>query len=234
MLFMTFGCNNPEAPDCFQRAGRIDTIEEGLPFFEELELNDLINYQLHPSEECSIKITGPENWINEVDFKVQNGKLIIQDKNRCQLIRNKSLEITVDVYAPNFKKIINQSMLKVEVMDTLYQSKLKWINENAPSNSVLLFHGDSCIIEMPKGTGDLEIKGQSFFTAIYSNAIGKVDASQMKSEYLNCNHSSLQNIYAQVSKYLFVVFENKGNLVLPRAPIQVDVVNNDGGQLIIE
>lgn len=232
-VILVSGCLNPEAPDCIQRAGKITSIENSLSLFTTLELHDMIQYHLHVSNEYKIKITGPENWINEVKTEVQDGRLMIIDNNHCKLIRNKHQNIVVDVYAPEYAKVVNESFLKVEVMDTLHQHKLYWINENAPSNCSILFHGDSCVIEMPKGTGDIILKGQSHFTSLYSNAIGKLDASKMRTQYLNCNHNSLQDIYAQTDNYLFVVLQNKGNLILPFLPIQVDKQKNSTGDLII-
>ena len=235
MVFaISFGCGQPDAPDCFQRAGKVVSIEQALPPFYRLVLNDMIAYQLYPSSEYKIKITGPENWINEISYVIEDGKLTIADQNQCKLIRNKHQKIIVEIYAPSFEVVLNQSYLNVEVMDTLFQHKLKWINENAPANCSILFHGDSCIVEMPKGTGDIILKGQSYFTSLYSNALGKLNARDMKAQYLNVNHNSLQDIYATAREYLYVVFQNKGNLVLPNSPTQLEISHEDAGQLIIE
>jgi len=233
VVALVLGCRNPEAPDCIQRAGQIAIIENALPVFSALELHDMIQYQLHVSNEYKIKITGPENWINEIEVDVHNRRLTISDNNHCKLIRNKHDKIVVDLYAPEYVEVANESFLKVEVMDTLHQHKLKWINENAPSNCSILFHGDSCVIEMPKGTGDITIKGQSYFTSLYSNAVGKLDARDMSTQYLNCNHNSLQDIWAQVENYLYVVLQNKGNLIVAKRPDQIEEKRYDEGRLII-
>ena len=233
-IALAFGCGQPDAPDCIQRAGKVMKIEEDLSPFHEIVLNDMIAYQLYPSPEYKIKITGPENWINEISYTIDNGKLTIADQNHCKLIRNKHQKIIVEIYAPSFQEVLNQSYLNVEVMDTLIQHKLKWINENSPSNCSILFHGDSCIIEMPKGTGDIVLKGQSYFTSLYSNAIGKLNAREMNTKYLNCNHNSLQDILANSKQYLYVVFQNKGNLIMNQSPIQMEVIHDDDGRLIIE
>lgn len=229
----SLGCGQPDANDCFQRAGKENIIEQALPYFHSLVLNDMITYQLHPSPEYKIRITGPENWINEISFDVNDGILTLKDQNNCKLIRNKRKQILVDIYAPAFEEVVNQSFQYVHVMDTLIQDKLHWINENAPSNCSILFHGDSCIIEMPKGTGDIILKGQSHFTSLYSNALGKLDASEMNTQYLNCNHNSLQDIQAHSKHYLYIVFKNKGNLILNKSPIQLDLIQEGEGQLII-
>jgi hypothetical protein len=229
----SLGCSQPDANDCFQRAGKESIIEQVLPHFHSLVLNDMITYQLRPSIDYKITITGPENWINEISYDINDGILTIKDENNCKLIRNKRKQILVDIYAPAFEEVLNQSFEYVRVMDTLIQDKLHWINENAPSNCSILFHGDSCIIEMPKGTGDIVLKGQSHFTSLYSNAIGKLDASEMITQYLNCNHNSLQDIHAHSKQYLYVVFKNKGNLIMNQSPIQLDLLQEDEGQLII-
>jgi hypothetical protein len=233
-IAIAFGCGQPDTPDCFQRAGKVIMIEENLSPFYGIVLNDMIAYQLYPSPEYKIKITGPENWINEISYTIDNGKLTIADQNHCKLIRNKHKKIIVEIYAPSFQEVLNQSYLNVEVMDTLFQHKLKWINENAPANSNILFHGDSCIVEMPKGTGDVIVKGQSHFTSLYSNALGKLNARDMKAQYLNVNQNSLQDIYGAAIQYLYVVFQNKGNLVLPSSPTQIEIRKEDSGQLIID
>lgn len=232
--WLALGCQQPDAPDCFQLSGDMGAIETTLPKFNKIELNDGVHYQLHPSAEYKIHITGPENWINEIEYKVEDEQLIIHDLNHCKLFRSKKKIITIDIYAPAFEEVLNQSFYSVQVMDTLRQSKIKWINENAPANSTILFQGDSCLIEMPKGTGDIHLKGRSYYTSLYSNAIGKLDAHEMHSQYLNCNHNSLQDIHAQAQQYLYVVFQNKGNLILNQSPIQQEVILEDEGQLIVE
>ena len=231
---ISFGCGQPDAPDCIQRAGELNIVEYTLPHFHALELNDMITYQLHTSSEYKIKITGPENWINEISYTIEDGRLTIEDQNHCKLLRNKDKKIIVDIYAPQYEEVLNLSYQYVEVMDTLFQHKLNWINENAPADCSILFHGDSCIIEMPKGTGDIIVQGQSYFTSLYSNAIGKLNAREMKAQYLNVNHNSLQDIYANAQEYLYVVFQNKGNLILINTPNQIEKQQEDSGRLIIE
>ena len=231
---ISFGCGQPDAPDCIQRAGEQNFLEYALPHFHAVELNGMITYQLHTSSEYKIKITGPENWINEISYSIEDGRLTIEDQNHCKLIRNKDKKIIVDIYAPQYEEVLNLSYQYVEVMDTLFQHKLKWINENAPSDCSILFHGDSCIIEMPKGTGDIIVQGQSHFTSLYSNAIGKLNARNMIAKYLNVNHNSLQDIKAFAVQYLYVSFQNKGNLLLSNSPAEIEIIQEDSGQLIIE
>jgi hypothetical protein len=56
----------------------------------------------------------------------------------------------------------------------------------------------------------------------------------MKAQYLNVNHNSLQDIYANAQEYLYVVFQNKGNLLLSKSPVQIETIQEDSGRLIIE
>jgi hypothetical protein len=229
-LLLLMACNSPSAPDCFQMGGKEGVLSKDLDSFNTLHLTDHLHYVLHSDSNYHCEIEGPENLLPEIDFQYNEGTLLIQNKNSCNLIRSYRRNITVHLYAPAFPSIINESTLLIESPDTLRQAYLHWQQFQASSNASLVLHCDSAHFEIPTGYGDLLLSGISKKLKLYTSAIGIIDARHLRSEELYCNQSSIQDLFVNSTGYAYINISNKGNVYYMGTPNQTDLINTGSGQ----
>ena len=86
-LFFVFGCNQEDAPDCFQSAGDIiqQTFEVGT--FSKITVYKNVELFVTQGATQSIVLETGENLINDVEVYVENDRLILKDNNTCNLTR---------------------------------------------------------------------------------------------------------------------------------------------------
>ncbi len=230
LMIVALGCNQPDAPDCLQRAGIDRQLKGTLPAFTHLILKSNMDYVLHVDSNWHYKLDGPINLLSDIAFDYSASSLEVRNDNTCNVVRNKKRRILVHLYAPSFHHFEIQSQGKLTCADTIRQSLYVNYN-NANCNSLWLLNNDSTNFEYPKGSGDITIKGKSKNGWLYSNAIGKIDAIHWISESLSLHHNSLQDIIVHPKQYLHAEIHNKGNLLIPEWPSQWDKTETDAGRL---
>jgi hypothetical protein len=230
MLLLLVGCNRPAAPDCLQLGGKDGVLSKELDPFNTLHLTDHLHYVLHSDATYHCQIEGPENLLPEIDFQYNDGTLMIQNKNSCNIIRSYHRNITVHLYAPAFPSIINESTLRIETPDTLRQSYLHWQQFQASSDATLLLHCDSTHFEIPTGYGDVTLSGISKKLKLYTSAIGIIDARRLRSETLYCNQASIQDLFVYNTGYAYINISNMGSVYYLGAPNQTDLIDTGTGQ----
>jgi hypothetical protein len=175
---------------------------------------------------------GPENLLPEIDFQYNDNTLTIRNLNTCNIVRSYKREITVHLYAPEFPHIINESTLAIDTPDTLKQKSMHWEQWQASSNAFLLIHCDSAHFEMPTGHGDLEVAGIAHQLKVYSHSIGIFDGRHLKSQSLQCNQSSLQDLYVHNNGYAYFEITNSGNVYYTGTPAQIEKKITGTGEII--
>ncbi len=224
-------CNRPDVPDCFQRAGVNDELSGTLSPFDVLHLEDNLDYVLHVDSIWHYKVEGPVNWIPEINFKLSDKTLTISNENHCALFHSKKRKFTIHIYAPTFHQFIIESQGLLTCMDTLRTSFIDIHYNNASCNSQWLLHNDSCNIDFPTGTGNMEISGFSQHAWIYSNAIGVIDARNWQTKETYVHQNSLQDMYVFPVDYLHAEIHNKGNLWIKQFPALYDLDMTDEGRM---
>jgi hypothetical protein len=227
------GCNRPDAPDCFQRAGVDDVLAGTLIPFDQLYLQDNLNYVLHIDSVWHYTVEGPVNWIPEIKFKNTDSTLTVSNDNHCSLLHSKKRKFTIHIYAPRYHNFIIQSQGTLICEDTLRSSYIDIHYNNSSCNSQWLMNNDSCNIDFPTGTGNLELYGRTQHAWIYSNAIGVIDARNWKTQETYVHQNSLQDMYIDPVNYLHAEIHNKGNLLIKQFPALYDLNETDEGRLML-
>ena len=234
LTLLVMGCNQPDAPDCFQRGGNWGRVTQDVLPFDELVLQDHIAYYLHQDSGYSCRIEGPENLLNEIELKYNQHQLTISNKNTCNIVRSYKKTIQVHLYAPSFPSIVDMSTMSIDTPDTLIQSHFKFQQNQAASQSRFLLHCDSADIQMPYGVGDITLKGICKKVMLYNGSTGIIDSQHLRCHELYCHQASIQDVFIQNTGYAYIVISNKGNVYFTGTPDQLDLhITGEGEYLPI-
>lgn len=140
VLSLLFSCNSEDALDCFQNAGNI--IQEDLTLSDFNKITVLQRSQLFISDgPYSITLETGENLINDIDIRVTDSRLIINNSNACNLTRDYGIT-KIYVSAPNITEIRNSSGLTVISQNTLTYPNLTLLSEDLEEEDAFHTDGD--------------------------------------------------------------------------------------------
>ena len=141
-LFFVFGCNQEDAPDCFQSAGDIiqQTFEVGT--FSKITVYKDVELFITQGATRSVLVETGENLINDVEVYVQNDRLILRDNNTCNLTRDYGIT-KVHVTVPNITEIRNSSTLDVHSVGVLNFPNLQLLSEDYNGDYAIFYDIDN-------------------------------------------------------------------------------------------
>ncbi|NNE31483.1 MAG: DUF2807 domain-containing protein [Winogradskyella sp.] len=139
-ICLTFGCNSEDALDCFQTSG--DIIQKAIEVDAFDKITVFERSQLLISEgPFSVVLETGENLVNDIDISVINERLVIENKNACNITRDYGIT-KVFVSAPNITEIRNSSGLTIVSENTLSYSNLALISEDLEEEDGFHTDGD--------------------------------------------------------------------------------------------
>lgn len=140
MVFL-FSCNGENVPDCFQNSGSIVQQEFVVEFFDKITVFERIELVVKDDPIPKVIVETGKNLMNDIEVRVENGRLILINNNACNLTRNYGIT-KVYVSSPNLTEIQNSSGLNVMSDGILNYANLRLISEDFNDPSVTHTDGD--------------------------------------------------------------------------------------------
>lgn len=231
-VLMIFSCNKEKAPDCFQKAGEVKTISRSMEAFHSIELRDYLTIELADSSDFGVVITGPGNLLPEIITEVNDGKLLIENRNTCNFVRSYRNKIVVRIYAPDFSDIQNFGTGDVRTVGVLETPVFKLENRSAAGEIRLTLETDTAIIATHTGVCDVIAEGSSQITQIFNQGVGYIDARKLLTTDAFVNNSSINDVYVNTNGYFFALIEFSGNVYYSGTPNHIDQSVRGEGRLM--
>ena len=132
-LLLFFSCNDKDANNCFQKAGKIIKEEFVLTDFEKIIVYNGIELYIEQSDDEKIIVETGENLMPDIILKIKNNQLEIIDNNTCNFVRDYNIT-KVYLYKKNITQIRNSSAAAVNSIGVLNYPNLDLISENHQSS----------------------------------------------------------------------------------------------------
>lgn len=129
IIQLLFSCNGDNIDNCFQNSGDIITKEFDLGEFEKITVFERVELILIDGDEYKVQLETGEYLQNDIDAKVEDGRLILTNDNACNLTREYGIT-KFYVTAPNITEIRNGSGLTVSSQNVLNYPNLTLISED--------------------------------------------------------------------------------------------------------
>ena len=153
-------CDSEDAGDCFQKAGNIVQTEVEVEDFSEIILYDKIKLFIEQGTKQKVVIESGENLLNEITAEVVDGRLILQNENVCNLVRE--YEITkIYVTVPDLTYLRHAGNIPLESLGTLNFENLWLVSENQDLDPEIHTNGDFKL--------DLDVENLRITNDNYSN-----------------------------------------------------------------
>ena len=105
--------------DCFKSTGDIATERRSISSFTDVEIHDNVNVIFIEGAETFIEVNAGENLLPLIVTELQDGKLMVENRNTCNWVRDFSVPVNVYVHLPLLKKIDFYGTGKISSLNTL-------------------------------------------------------------------------------------------------------------------
>ncbi|MBP6313033.1 MAG: head GIN domain-containing protein [Flavobacteriales bacterium] len=228
------GCQREQWDDCITSAGPEREEIRKMEPFTTIDLNDRIDLVLEDRATNTIIVTAGRNLLDQVSTEVRDGVLFIKNDNRCNWVRSFKPRITVFVAIEAVEKLLLRGTGNITNTDTLVRDHFSVEQFNAQGTTTLTVDVNVIDIVLHTGAGDVQLYGLCNHTAnLYSGIMAPIDASGMRTRFVNVNNSSVSDIRCWATEGLNVQLRDVGDVYYRNVPL--DLVESDitgSGELI--
>lgn len=214
LLFVTIvGCQKDESST---------TINQTLPFFDEVELNDAFDVYLTQDTIFNLKIEGNNIFAESVTYSVENNKLIIDNTSNKKWLHPKNNKIKLYISADSLKFVKANETCFIRTTNPIVSNefglvmagKLNMAELELNCNSFYFWNNHPC-------GGKLFLHGKTKFLKIWNAAIMTVDAKNLIAEQALVENNSQGNCDITVNNIFEYSIGSTGDINLYGAPPQI-------------
>ncbi|WP_422350340.1 head GIN domain-containing protein [Flagellimonas sp.] len=239
LAFLFAACNGENVPDCFQNAGDLTRRTVELSNFTKITVFENINLVLSEGDTQKVEIATGEFLQNEVSAKVSGNRLILENANGCNFIRDYGLT-TIHVTSPNIEEIRSSTGLLISSDGVLSYPNLSLISESfinpeteTTDGSFDLNLNSTSVSVVVNGIAYFKLRGTT--TNLNVNiAAGdsRVEAENLVAENVSVSHRGTNDILVNPQQRISGSIRSTGDVVSINRPPEVDVEEIFNGRLI--
>jgi len=182
----------------------------------------------------SVVLECGENLMHAISTEVQNETLLIDNKLKCNWIRDLNTPIRLFVNAPEITEIVQRGQRNIKTNGDFEGGFFQLICEGSVSKIDLSLKTDDSEIIQSASHCFITVKGESnkFFT--YNNGTGTIDASEMLSNNSIAINKSIGPIEINANERLKGEIHNRGDVIYFGEPdsINFSIIHPGTGSFI--
>src|SRR5690554_1328920 len=226
-----WSCKKEQMGDCFKPNGKEEVEARYISSFSHIELRDRINLNYHYSPNYSIKVSAGKNLMDGITTKVTDGKLLIENTNRCNWVRSFKKEITVSVFAPEFSDFTYRGSGEVNFIDTLKTNQFKLNLWDASGNMHLKFLADYVSLKSHTAAGSIYAVGKCRELIAYLGGNGRIETPNLESQKALAINKNTGKLFINCQSEMKAEIKGPGDIEYIGSPI-VDFSREGSGRLI--
>lgn len=198
------------------------TIQKDLPVFKEIELHSVFDVYLVKDTVYSIKIIGNEDFAEQIDIKIADNVLRIENDFRLKWLRPEDNKVSLYISYDTLRKITAVQTCYIETVNPIksdeiglvFMSKLNQAQLELDCNTFYYWNNFPC-------GGRLTLSGFAKRLKISNYALVSVDASNLYADDAIVKNSSQGNCEVRVSNRLEYSIYGEGDIYIYGTPSQV-------------
>jgi hypothetical protein len=228
-------CGKAEDRTCLKFTGNLDSLDVPTSNFNELFLGKRLNYRLVKDSVDYVRIKGGKNLLKSVTLTNSNNVLRIENKNRCDFLRDLGAILEVEIHYTNLNRVDGVISHNLITADTLTGDYFNLSMTGASGNAKIAVNTNFINGYAYDGSADYMFYGRTKFAHIqvYSNTFADIRDLQI-SEKLEITTRSSRAVFCHANGIpLFVNIESRGNVYYTGIPSSL-VINNSGDGHVIK
>ncbi len=232
LVLLFSACKKENRCDCIKRTGDIITEVRTVKAFDRLQVEQNVNVFITEDPTFEVKVEAGENIVPLIQTVVEDGTLIIRNKNKCNWARAYNKPLNVYIKTPSLAYISMNGTGTIKSLNTLTQDTLDITIEN--SGNVDLTVNSLKVVSHMFGYGDLTLHGHTNENACSIGGTAFLNCKDLTTSYTWVQSFTLGTCYVTASDLLICRFDDKGDIYCYGHPTTVQQTNNGSGQLHIE
>ena len=240
MLALVFAsCKKASERKCFKSSGTPTTKEIALSDFNSLLLNEHVAYELVQDSLDKVVIHGGENLINFIECKVVDGRLEVENKNKCAFLRAGKKDkdkIVVEIHFTDIVNIHYEGSEYLKSVGTIHSDYLTLLIRDGSGPVDMTLDSKIIYAEISHGWGDFTLRGQTESATLRVSSNGYcdvrdlliLDSAAVLSDTPGSTHLSVNGIP------LTGFIKGSGNVYYSGTPSLIDVILTNTGKLVQE
>ncbi len=225
-MILFSSCKKENRCDCIKRTGSIVTEIRTVPAFDRIFTEQDVDVYITEDTYSEVKVEAGENIIPLVETVVENGQLIIRNKNKCNWARSYKKPLNVYIKTPGLNYIHSNGSGNIKSLNTITVDSFDVRTEGA--GNIELKINNRVIVSHIYGIGDLILTG---FSDQHYVSIG--GASFLYTSGLNTNFTWIQSYtsgtcYIRTAGLLMYRIDAQGDVYCSGNPASVQQVANEG------
>jgi len=227
------GCEREQWDDCITSAGPQRVEERTLAAFNAIDLTDKVDVVFEHRGANTVAVEAGRNLLGQVVTEVQGGTLYIRNDNRCNWVRSFKPRITVRVPLEQVELLTVRGTGNVSCTDTIIRSHFSLQQWSAVGTVHLLLDVGAMECGLHSGAGDAVLEGRCSGTAdLFSGIMGPIDASRLRTRFVNVNNSGVADIKCWATELLSAQINKVGDVYYRNQPVNITSSITGTGRLI--
>lgn len=234
VLLLLFSCKKQEDQTCIKSIGAIDSKEIQLDAFSHVYMGPHLKYKLIQDQTNKVVINGGGNLLNEIDVRVENQKLVIENANKCAFLRPYDEVVEVEIHFVDIVNIEFEGTNEVVCADTLQLSDLTVLIRDGAGAFNLKLNANSLNLLISHGWGNYNVSGNVNFAnfQISSNGFGTSNDLKVLNELIVISSTSgLIEVNADLCSFLAEI-NSSGSIYYKGIPSYLQFNNYGTGELV--
>ncbi len=239
-IILCWGCDSENAPDCFQRTGKVIQKSVTVSDFKKILVNPNIELIVQQKETTSVIIETGDNLVDEVTAVVNDGRLVLSNTNDCAFFRDFN-QTRVFVTAPDISEIRSATQFDISSKGVLRYDNLSVISEDfieESGNTTGTFHlkiqGESLSV-LGNNIATFFIEGEVTSLQVnFASGTGRFEGAKLEAKNVNVSHRGANKVIVNPIESIKGEIRSTGDIIAVNRPMVIDVQEFFTGRLIFE
>jgi len=233
-LITLISCNGEEKWDCFSSAKKIDSVYVSWSTFDSVYLKGRVSVRfVQTSDSNGIKIVAAQDLLNNVHYHQKGRTLYIEEKSKCNWVRNLHYYPVVWVYFTSHNFYVRPDNYKDNFFVKPFHGKKLaidyWVGRGT---TYVRGEADSMYFWVNAGGGSFVVQGKAQLMYVYHNGNSKLFFKQLAVDTLFVDQRSNNDIFVKVNKVFTVSIHYVGNVFYVGMPSSLLLKKSGKGELI--
>ncbi|WP_044402809.1 head GIN domain-containing protein [Lacinutrix sp. Hel_I_90] len=238
-VIILVSCNSENAPDCFQNSGDVITKTFEVQEFTKVTVFERIELIVKEGPVHEVIVETGEFLMDEIDVKVENGKLLLNNNNGCNLTRDFGIT-KIYITAPNLTEIRSSTGLQTSSDGVLTYPSLLLISEDFSE----AYHTDG-LFRLQVNCNTLKVIVNNLSTSSIEGSVenlniqffsgdARFEGRNLIAQNINIYHRGSNDITINPQVSLTANLVGTGDVIVVNTPPIVDVQEQYTGRVIFE
>jgi hypothetical protein len=238
-IIILASCNSENAPDCFQNSGDIIQKEFTVTDFTKITVFERIELIIKEGAAHKVIVETGEFLMDEIEVKVENGRLLLNNNNGCNLTREFGIT-KIYVTAPNLTEIRSSTGLPTRSDGVLTYPNLTLFSEDHSD----VFHTDgifnlhienSSLRIILNNLSSLTMEGNTDNLNInFASGDARFEGRNFIAQNVTIYHRGSNDIIVNPQVSLTANLVSTGDVIVVNTPPTLDIQEQYTGRVIFE